>query len=290
MAYTLFEATYRIAKRLGQLSEGKATGGTTTTLIDTARRDEIDDAWNDGTVWIIRDSAGAGAAPQGEWSEITDFAQSTNTVTLLETLTAAIAAGDRYAIAKKRYDLQELIEKANDTLGSLAIPSTDITSLTISSSTSEYDIPAAARRELKAVYVANRSNVNDSLWEAVPNWKQTGPTRLFVPKDYPSGRRIRLDYMAPHSALTEPTDTIDEQVHIDIVVWGAVAAALFERVQRRGTRDKSLLPQSQAARSAFARAKVDFPIRKLKRQRHTMGLTKSRTSDFGRRPATTLIG
>ena len=47
---------------------------------------------NGGTAWVIYDGGAAGAAPENEYSVVSDFANSTGTVTLRTTLTAAVAA------------------------------------------------------------------------------------------------------------------------------------------------------------------------------------------------------
>ena len=113
MTITLFDLTKDLARLLGTLYEGVATGGSTTTIADTVERLEDDDYWNGGTAWITYDAAGAGAAPQGEYSSISDFAQTGGIVTLRSTLTGAVASGDRYAVATSRYPLHILIQKIN---------------------------------------------------------------------------------------------------------------------------------------------------------------------------------
>ena len=62
MTYTLANLTYRTARELDIVYEGTATGGSDTTLIDTNQLDQANDYWNDGTVWILEDAGGAGAA------------------------------------------------------------------------------------------------------------------------------------------------------------------------------------------------------------------------------------
>ncbi len=66
----------RIAAVLLQATEsGTATGGTSTTLIDTVNRDEANDYFND---WLITITAGTGV---GEYALVTDFVSGTSTVT-----------------------------------------------------------------------------------------------------------------------------------------------------------------------------------------------------------------
>jgi hypothetical protein len=66
--YTLFFDNMRLAT-------GLATGGTSTTLVDSTRRLEVDDYFNG---WVLTVRAGTGL---GETATITDFVQSTATLT-----------------------------------------------------------------------------------------------------------------------------------------------------------------------------------------------------------------
>lgn len=72
-----------------------ATGGTTTTLIDTARG-EADDFWNNS--WLYVASTTDGLAPQGEEALVTDFSAATDTLTFTPAMTVAPAAGDTYEL------------------------------------------------------------------------------------------------------------------------------------------------------------------------------------------------
>src|SRR4030065_2629007 len=108
MAFTLFDLTYRTAREIMVVREGVATGGGTTTIIDTVNRKEAINFWEGGSAWILYDSAGLGGLPQGQVSRVSAFAATTSTLTLNTTLTA-VAAGDRSAVSAKRFGLQDLI-------------------------------------------------------------------------------------------------------------------------------------------------------------------------------------
>lgn len=114
-APSLFFATFRTALALGAVTEGLATGGSTTTLIDTVNLTQADDFWNGGTVFITNNASGAGS-PEEKYAQVTDFVNSTNTATLGVYSLAAIASGDRYGIATSKYPLQILISNVNAAL------------------------------------------------------------------------------------------------------------------------------------------------------------------------------
>src|SRR3989304_4405440 len=96
MQFTLFHLTYEIARRMRLTTPGTATTGSTTTIVDTASRTEPDDFWNGGVAWLLYDANGAAAAPEAEYKTITDFVNSTATVTA-GTFTGAVGGGGRQA-------------------------------------------------------------------------------------------------------------------------------------------------------------------------------------------------
>src|SRR3990167_11523643 len=115
MAYTLSNLLRDSLSHIGILKYGLATGGSTTTVVDTNHEaGEKDSDWKHGTAIILRDSGGAGAAPEGEFSRISAYAPNTSTFTLASTLTASPASGDRYGIARPTFHHEELIELSND--------------------------------------------------------------------------------------------------------------------------------------------------------------------------------
>src|SRR5688500_61890 len=102
MAYsaTDFQLTHLLQKAYRRLKVARtstATGGSTTTIVDTKLADYLgdsneDDVLNGGSVIIVKDTAVA--APEGEFSRISDY-DDAGTITT-STLTAAVASGDTY--------------------------------------------------------------------------------------------------------------------------------------------------------------------------------------------------
>ena len=150
---------------LGGMRTGTVSGnGTTEQLTDTNRRNEIDDYWNYGTIWII---SADGAAPEKEFSLITDFAASVFT---MKALTAAVESGDRYAASPGHYPYDVLIDCVNLAMKQYRYPVTDEDSLTVLSTT-EYNLPSAIKYgRLKEVYVATTTTSNDYRWQKVGEW------------------------------------------------------------------------------------------------------------------------
>ena len=82
------------ALRIGASST--ATGGTTTTLIDTNNLKQPDDFWNGAWLYIANDASAT--TNDGKVRLISDFANSSGTMTFLEPLGAANASSDEYEI------------------------------------------------------------------------------------------------------------------------------------------------------------------------------------------------
>lgn len=76
-----------------------ATGGSTTTVVDTALAAFADDAFNTGKLKLVSHAASStnGGAP-GTVYGISDYAGSSKTFTLDQTLSGAVTAGDRYEV------------------------------------------------------------------------------------------------------------------------------------------------------------------------------------------------
>lgn len=84
------------ARNLFDMVEGTASSGSTTTIVDTDLVRFANDYWNGAQVYIATDTAGQ--APQTETAWVTDFVQSTGTLTFAPALTAAVGASDTYQL------------------------------------------------------------------------------------------------------------------------------------------------------------------------------------------------
>ena len=240
MGKTLFDCTYELARALGVVSEGVATGGSTTTILDTVERTEADDYWNGGAAWILYDAGGLGAAPQGEYSFVSDFATSGGTVTLRSTLTAAVAPNDRYAIAGLRYPLHLLIQKINETFG--VIEKTDITTVDFAAEQTEYSLPSDVL-ELKQVYIQTvTDDTDDNRWEKIYDWdvqkSATGTAnKIIFHRQFDSSVVAKLVYLTYHAKLQIATDKLDDSIHINKVVYNAAVGCLLWRKAKVGESD-----------------------------------------------------
>ena len=271
MSKTLFDCTYELARALNIVSEGIATGGSTTTIVDTVERTEADDFWTNGTAWITYDAGGAGAAPQGEYGYVSDFVSSTGTITLRSALTAGVASSDRYAVARPRYPLQLLIQKVNETFG--VIEKTDTSTITLAADQTEYSLPSDVL-ELKEVWLQTRTDdSNDNKWERLYDWdtikSATGTANKVVfTRQLPSDGDVKLVYLTYHQVLRVATDKLDDSIHIHKVVYNAAVGCLLHRKSLVGESDltvDSLLNYFQGkANEANAEHALRLPRRSAK--------------------------
>lgn len=119
-----------------------ATGGSTTTVIDTTRS-EADDFWNNS--WLYVSDTTDGGAPKDEEALVADFSASNDTFTLSGALSAAVGAGDTYEL--RRYFSAAMIHSAinlalEDAQYQLRVEAQD-ESLVVQEDTLEYTLPDA---------------------------------------------------------------------------------------------------------------------------------------------------
>ncbi len=259
MSKTLFDLTYELARLLGVTAEGTATGGSTTTIADSVERGEANDYWNNGTAWILYDAAGAGAAPQGEYSFISDFALSGGVITLRSTLTAAVASGDRYAISAQRYPLQLLIQKINESFG--VLEKIDTTTVVIAGDQLLYSLPADVL-DLKQVWV--QPDTSSDSWEPVYDWgtqkSATGTAnKILFSRQFTAGLAVKLVYLTYHQTLRAATDKLDESIHVNRIIYNAAVKCLLWYKAKVGDSDTSVndllniyQPMAQAMNTEFA--------------------------------------
>lgn len=273
MAYTLYDLVIRVARELETLKEGTATGGSTTTVIDTvylANRYE-DDHFNAGQAFILYDAGGASAAPEGEWARITDFVKSTGVVTC-GTLTAAVAAGDRYAVMDDRFTLDEIIQGINRVLGETPIEVTDITTMDTAADQLEYNLPTGMLDRNIQVWLQQDTNDADAnQWTLITDWyiqeTSTGTAKLLVFWQQPAyPYALKVVYRIYHPALYARTDKLREDIDIIKIAYLAAYRCLLNKFAERGVADPLMERrlQEMGARAEMMRARHPNRINEIK--------------------------
>ena len=146
---------------------GTATGGSTSTLIDTNRYEKDDFFQNTvppARIYVV--STTDGQAPIGEERQVTDWVQSTGTATVGVNFSAPLASGDTY-IFLSEYQWHEIREAINMAIDSVAkgayIPRLDET-ITLESSTYEYTIPDG----FVTIHRVSMADDNDDFPDPIP--------------------------------------------------------------------------------------------------------------------------
>lgn len=236
---TLFDVCKDALYRVGALTVNNATGGSTTTTVDSDLGGSDDD-FNGGMLLIIRDSAGASAAPEGEFAEVSDYASGTGTITH-GTLTAAVASGDTYGVTGPDYRHHETIQAVNMALSDVGdIPKVDTTTLDTASGQTEYTAQTAWKRgagPLRIDIQGITTDANDNEWYTVHDWEyipaSAGSTGLIVFRKQPvSSRDARVWYMGPHDAVYSATDNIYEGVDDELLIWTTIYYLLLPKMGR----------------------------------------------------------
>jgi hypothetical protein len=270
----------RVYRALGQFNASTATGGTTTTVVDTKQVEAQgeDDAWKDGTLFIIRDSAGASAAPEGQFQRIDSYDDSAGTFTADTAFTVSPAVGDRYGFTNNIFPLHDMIEICNDALTDLGpVPLADTTTLDTVASQTEYDYAVAWKfRPPLAIDIQGvTDDSNDNLWyppgyyRIIPAAAGSASTLELIPQPTAS-RDIRVMYLATHSRLNAYSDTVSEFIFPTLAVAACAFAAIDNYINLSGGGDDENEKMFNKLAARLQEAKRDFPIWKPTRKQKVL--------------------
>ena len=248
MALTLFELTLKLAMILRNGRTGVASGGSTTTLVDSTMTNEPDDFFNGGTIWFKSAPLAAKSAV------ITDFDGSTGTFTFA-TQTAAVVSGVSYVAAGPVYTREDLVSAINQaltTLGPLPMIYEDAAFITVAEQ-EEYVLPAGVYN-VKKVFIAS-STEEPYGWGENSGWFERNGS-LWFDMEAPGSDDflIRLYYEEPHDEVSLDADTISDALHPDLITWTAANYAVLNRAgvaENSEPFTKEMISYSQQQRSAM---------------------------------------
>lgn len=267
MAFTLSNMLYGAWAALGQTDETTATGGSTTTAIDTKLSGKYtDDDLVGGTIVVVRDAGGLGAAPEGEFARISAYSDGSQTFTI-DTITTAIASGDRIGIVKPLYNLQVMIQRANEALrevGKIPLPDTSLT--TVANQT-EYALPVALKSaRLIRVEVQTLKNVTgDNEWITIPNWRvvpaSPGSTGLLILPSMIAGYTIKITYLGYHTAVNAFNDPISEYIDPRLAIKALELRALDWLISSKGQSATNFeLQRWNKAATEYDQLQAKYPV------------------------------
>jgi len=268
--------------RLGQLTVGTATGGSTTTIVDS-KLGGADDDWNNGAAFVIYDAGGASAAPEGEMKIISDYTASSGTVTVASAWSgsSSVASGDTYGITTPEYPLQQVIRAVNEALRTLGpMPLVDTTTLDTATQQTEYTYALAWKRNppRNVWYQGRTGDANDNRWIEVNRgpggWDYipaaAGSTGLLILPQLVTGRDIRVLYDGLHPTVSLYSDTVNEMIDQDLAISATVYQALLWSNTRDGSTDRGKIQALNNAAVEKDNAIARWPIWRPKRQRRIL--------------------
>lgn len=286
MAFTVSNALVETFDNLGLLKVSKATGGSTTTIVDTAQTGQIgaDDTWNGGWAVVIRDSAGASAAPENEFAKITDWVDSTGTFTI-DTITSAAGSGDIYGIVRPQYPLQQVIRRLNSTLLELGNVKKVDTSISTLASQLEYTLPVALKHNepFMVQIQGTTADSNANRWVKLDNWYVTpaaaGSTGLLVLREQPPvGYTLKLWYMDRHAYVSAFGDVIDEGFDPMLVTRMFEHKIASWNLAKDGYADEDLMRGWNLTKQVAEQAKTENPPYRAKRKSKLLVLNEFASS------------
>ena len=212
---TLAEITQAVAERLPtKRISGAATGGSTSTLIDTVNLTQADDYWKIGPLWILSGTY------SGSVLEVTASSQANKRLTFAA-LATAIVAGVKYLVSHPDFPYQELVRAVNLALDEIGKTVAIDATLAGVSGTYVYTLPTGVFNLVKVELV------RDSIPYLCSHCTERNGTLIFdtgySPQD---GDVIRLHWLKAHANLSVSTDAVDDDIDIEYLTWTAAIYAL----------------------------------------------------------------
>ena len=241
---------------LGQLVAGVCTGGSATTLVDSALKGK-EDSWNQGTAFITYDVGGTGAAPEGEFARITDYDRTLGTVTA--DFSADVATDDHYALASRRWttdDMIAVVRRAMRRMG--AVPKNDV-SLTTAASQTEYTLPAGFR-QVRRVYRHQVTTTDNEQPVRMSDWYEENGVLIFR-RQPPSGVVLRLVGKGTAADMRLYGDTLEASIPLERAVAESAYHALRFLIRRTEGEDRSLMQNLNDAADYRDEARAEWPVR-----------------------------
>ncbi len=223
---TVANIALAVAKEVMDVIEGAATGGSVSTLIDPALGAIPSDHFNNGRLWI---KSGLLA---DKVLKVSDFTTVTGTVAFAAE-TSAVAAGDRYAIARSSYPWDQIVSAIGRALSQTRVTRLDST-LTGDGQTLSFTLPTGVY-DVKRVEF-EYTPITNSEKRISHHWEETHDGKLYF--DYgcaPStGDTIHIYYKAQHADLVDHTTVISNEVNVEWLKWVAAQELLWWGVTMYG--------------------------------------------------------
>lgn len=224
-----------------------ATGGSATTVVDSAYANRKGDGFyaqgaNGGYIVFISETTD-GAAPVGQFGEVSSYTLSTTTPTFtIPTLSAVVGAGDIYAVMKPQVQLYEMIGRVNEGLRRLGEMETVDISLTGLASTLVYNLPAGIRKSnLLQIEIGNNTDGwRDAGGFSITSKAGTTQDQLIFTHQPPydsataANQTFKIRYRGVHPTLTTYSNSVEKSVHDELAI-AKCAETVMEHIMNKRT-------------------------------------------------------
>lgn len=250
----LGETLYRTAAILQRtLRHGVATGGDSSTLVDT-NLNEPADYFDGGTLFFLSGTLA------GQTRVITDWSLSAHTFTFPLVAPNPVAAGQHYAALSKLYSREALVAAVNQALKALGPFSMKNDTLVIVAQTERYALPVGVGRVLQ-VQIEQEAGVFSRPYQS---WEEVGGYLYIDQGDYAmldnlAGLHLRLWYEGEHPFITGDTDAINADIHPELLATAAAWQAATNKIAAGASPSQSASVDASLA-SALEQAQRRYPI------------------------------
>lgn len=240
---TLTEVMLDVARLMGIARDGTATGGSTTTLVDTSLGDESID-YAHGAIWFLSGNN------SGKVAEITSYSNGTITFSTL----LACASGNSYAVAHNKFPLNLIRQAVKYVLAGIEIPKVNTTHTAASG-----EVTLAGVSNVRRVIVEDERNYG---WQEVAG-------KIYFDDTGTSGS-LKIWYIGKHDDLAD-TGSLDEAVDRQYVIWAAAAYLwrnLVEKINKDNPTAYELLNEAKSNEAAASSMTRRRGIKMMPRDPH----------------------
>ena len=252
---SLFDTLLHTAELLRVFKSGTAESGSTTTLVDTQRQEQ-DNFWNGGTLWMI---TGENASSS---RKVSDFVKSSGNVTV-EALGYAVADGDVYGISNNAFPREALVAAVNAALREIGpIPRYDI--LTPDEDGKETYLVNGVF-DIARIETTTESEEPYN-WTVSYYWKEIN-NRIVFDKTI-AFTKMRITHHANHDSVQDDDDYVSDYIHPERLAWTAAYYAILNRMggtQQNEAWLETWLAEAKEQKLVLANR---FPVRQMARDPH----------------------
>ena len=259
---TLFQAMLETSRLVGALKSGAATSaGSATSLIDSNRY-EVNDYYNSGTLFLHNHTDVTLTTRTYFTKTVTDYAQSSGTISFGAGFGSVIASGERYSVSNVHKE--SIIQAINSALAFMGDYTAVNEALTVVDNTTEYTLPDGVSNVKRIeTYIASSAPHG---FNPVMTWRESDG-KIYLPYElyHTPGNTIRVWYNKFHDDVDADSDTILDIYNLKRLAWTAAYMFMLNRMEYSGNADQKeeqmlALFSQQAQRFANA-----FPVSRIER-------------------------